>query len=306
MKQFIRYLYEYDDGKRVRNVGFTKVERQRERCVIHIHGKGMDFGGEGKAEVYVFYVRDGGCIGIFQGMIEGSSPLIHYILKFGAEDAGGERNFDEIVGIILRSGGKTYAAVWSDAPVNVEKMRTWEETEGAESEPLQEEREDVEDEPLQGVQESAENEPLLEEREGVENEPHQEETPHRETLVEHVEKIVAEEIGTAEQYISPSTRTYEKIQRRDISRLPRREWKLANNSFLLHGFYNYHHLLYIEEEGNCWIGVPGIYHEKERAAARAFGFPQFHRITDADIELSKEEKNTYDDFGYWCRQVDLQ
>lgn len=49
--------------------------------------------------------------------------------------------------------------------------------------------------------------------------------------------------------------------------------------------------------------MPGIYHEKERAAARAFGFPQFHRVMDADLELSVEEKNTFDDFGYWCRQI---
>jgi len=24
---------------------------------------------------------------------------------------------------------------------------------------------------------------------------------------------------------------------------------------------------------------------------------------DADLELSVEEKNTFDDFGYWCRQI---
>ncbi|MFR3125048.1 MAG: hypothetical protein ACLTN0_06165 [Coprococcus phoceensis] len=43
--------------------------------------------------------------------------------------------------------------------------------------------------------------------------------------------------------------------------------------------------------------------KKNRAAARAFGFPQFHRVMDADLELSAEEKNTFDDFGYWCRQI---
>ncbi len=86
--------------------------------------------------------------------------------------------------------------------------------------------------------------------------------------------------------------------------MPRREWRLANNSFLLHGFYNYHHLLYIEEGDKIWIGVPGIYHEKEKAAANAFGFSEFQRLTDMELELSDEEKNTYDDFGYWCRQIE--
>ena len=112
-----------------------------------------------------------------------------------------------------------------------------------------------------------------------------------------------EEIEEVSAYIPPNTTRYEKIQRQDLSRLPRREWRLANNSFLLHGFYNYHHLLYIEDGDKIWIGVPGIYHEKEKAAANAFGFSEFRRLTDMELELSEEEKNTYDDFGYWCRKV---
>ena len=114
-----------------------------------------------------------------------------------------------------------------------------------------------------------------------------------------------EEIEEVSVYTPPNTIHYEKIQRQDLSRLPRREWRLANNSFLLHGFYNYHHLLYIEDGDKIWIGVPGIYHEKEKVAANTFGFSEFRRLTDMELELSDEEKNTYDDFGYWCRKVNV-
>ena len=106
-----------------------------------------------------------------------------------------------------------------------------------------------------------------------------------------------------EEYITPRNVIYEKIQRQGLSRLPRREWRIANNSFLLHGFYNYHHLLYIEEDGNVFIGVPGIFHEKEQEAARAFGFPEVRRLTNNEISLEENERNTYEDFGYWCRQI---
>ena len=106
-----------------------------------------------------------------------------------------------------------------------------------------------------------------------------------------------------EEYITPRNIIYEKIQRQGLSRLPRREWRIANNSFLLHGFYNYHHLLYIEEDDKVWIGVPGIFHEKEQEAARAFGFPEFRRLLNDEIQLEEDEKNTYEDFGYWCRQI---
>ena len=135
-------------------------------------------------------------------------------------------------------------------------------------------------------------------------------TPQQQTPIQQAQPqrpqqmfLQEEEIEEVSAYIPPNTTRYEKIQRPDLSRLPRREWRLANNSFLLHGFYNYHHLLYIEDGDKIWIGVPGIYHEKEKAVANTFGFSEFRRLTDMELELSEEEKNTYDDFGYWCRKV---
>ncbi len=41
MRQFIRYLYEYEQEKKMRNVGFVKIEQDMEQCVIHVHGKGF-------------------------------------------------------------------------------------------------------------------------------------------------------------------------------------------------------------------------------------------------------------------------
>lgn len=51
---------------------------------------------------------------------------------------------------------------------------------------------------------------------------------------------------------------------------------LCNNSFLLHGFYNYRHLILgyyrdMKREG-FYIGVPGTFHEKEQMVAEMFGF----------------------------------
>ena len=127
----------------------------------------------------------------------------------------------------------------------------------------------------------------------------------QESRTQHEQGASAQpEQDSEDTYIPPSTRTFEKIQRQDLSRLPRKEWRLANNNFLLHGYYNYHHLLYIEDEGKVFIGVPGIFHEREKMAAASFGFPEFIRLTDFEMELSEEEKNTAEDFGYWCRQVE--
>lgn len=95
-----------------------------------------------------------------------------------------------------------------------------------------------------------------------------------------------------------------KIRRNDLGELARGEWKLANNSFLLHGYYNYHHLLLIEEGDDCILGVPGIYHRRERQAAECFGFFEFREAEGLPVTLSEQERNDYERFGYWCRKVE--
>lgn len=95
-----------------------------------------------------------------------------------------------------------------------------------------------------------------------------------------------------------------KIRRNDLGELARGEWKLANNSFLLHGYYNYHHLLLIEEGDDCILGVPGIYHRRERQAAECFGFLEFREAEGLPVTLSEQERNDYERFGYWCRKVE--
>ena len=233
MAQFIQYLYEYENGERVRNLGFMKVDKQMDKTVIQIYAKQLD----------------------------------------------------EVSGIqFQREDGSRYFATWK------------EESEGEPpvvSPPMQERPQEAPPTPQRPPMQTP---PAMT---PPQQEPPMQERPQQMMLSPE------DEIEEVSAYIPPNTVRCEKIQSQDLSRLPRREWRLANNSFLLHGFYNYHHLLYIEDGDKIWIGVPGIYHEKEKAAANGFGFPEFRRLTDVELELSEEEKNTYDDFGYWCRKVNV-
>lgn len=94
-----------------------------------------------------------------------------------------------------------------------------------------------------------------------------------------------------------------KIIRSELSTLPRRNWNLANNSFLLHGFYNFHHLLLIEEDDHFILGVPGFYDKKEARAADLFGFPIFSKDYLKEVNLSDEERSDHENFGYWCKTI---
>jgi len=64
----------------------------------------------------------------------------------------------------------------------------------------------------------------------------------------------------------------------DIFLLKDKYHVLRNNPFLLHGYYNYKYLILGKKDVDSeeyWLGVPGIYHEREKMAARMYGFEKF-------------------------------
>ena len=108
-----------------------------------------------------------------------------------------------------------------------------------------------------------------------------------------------------EKDIEPSNaeENFRKLSRSELSVLPRQYWHLANNSFLLHGYYNYNHLLLIEEDGHFLLGVPGIYDKQEARAAALFGFPLFSESHANQIGLSEDDLKNPGTFGHWFREI---
>lgn len=85
-----------------------------------------------------------------------------------------------------------------------------------------------------------------------------------------------------------------------LSRLPLNDKEIINNSFLIHGYYNFHHLLFgrvcdNENNTNYFIGVPGMYCNRERYMASMFGFSNFKKSHRSDYN------NPY--FGYWYQEI---
>lgn len=304
MEQFIRYLYEYRNGQPSRNVGFVKVGQEEGQTTVHIHGKGLQLGKETELLLYIFYMEEAVPVGILQGTIQNINPAVNTRLIFTAEDTGQSENYERIQGIIMESRSKRkFAAVWNDMPVDVEGMRLWEEAEPAPptmTERLQE----------AAVSESARESAGAETDRAAgqfheEEEQEEERQEKREETEERTEQCGEEDEAEEEidAYILPSNIQYRKIRRQDIAMLPRCEWRLANNSFLLHGYYNYHHLVLMEEGDEMWLGVPGVYHRREARAAEAFGFGRFVRLDEGDVELAEDEREGSGEFGYWCRRV---
>lgn len=99
-----------------------------------------------------------------------------------------------------------------------------------------------------------------------------------------------------------------RIEPADLEYLPKDLWILGSNSFLLHGYYTYGHLILAEkqESGNrsYLLGVPGFYQSRERFLAEIFGFHSFQPVkktqtTDYIDSLPFDCSDTGSPFGYW-------
>lgn len=90
-------------------------------------------------------------------------------------------------------------------------------------------------------------------------------------------------------------RVYVKLEPKDFLILSSKYQHLVNNSFLLHGFYNYRHVI-LGKEGDYYLGVPGVFYEREKMVALMFGFEAF------ECESGDPQAGT---FGYYLRKVEL-
>lgn len=95
-------------------------------------------------------------------------------------------------------------------------------------------------------------------------------------------------------------REYLSIGPADFVLFPAASYRSVNNSFLLHGYYNYKHLILarVEKRGEAfyYIGVPGNFYEREKQVAIMFGFESFE---------CAEEPAQAGDFGYYMMRTEL-
>lgn len=111
-----------------------------------------------------------------------------------------------------------------------------------------------------------------------------------------------EQLNSLYPHIHPfrDTREFLSVGPEDFVILRERCYQMTHNSFLLHGYYNYRHLLLMRQEKKdqirYYIGVPGNFYEREKQVARMFGFESFEGMREPAWE---------GDFGYYMISVEL-
>ena len=335
MKRFIRYLYEYEGNQKKRNVGFVKVEQDGKETTISVHGKGLC--GKSNENISCYLIKLDSEMGnilfvpageIQIGMIScgGCFCYTEELIRAGygkTEQSVGQtcEKKDDICGLGLGDPKEAfYVALWNEemyGELDIARAKVFQEFDSdktaGESKSIDEKEAEVEtqfgdDEETENLEEE---QPEKKEQETVEEFSEKKEQEIVEEFPEKKDQETVEESSEKKDLkkddrdidLQNFRRQIMKIQRGEISILPRCEWKLANNNFLLHGYYNYRHLVLIDEGNQLKLGVPGIYHEREARAAATFGFPEFIAEADVNVTLEPQERNENQQFGYWCRQV---
>ena len=287
------YLYEYENSKRTRNVGFIKTSRHYRSCILQIHARGIPVGNGASMELRAFFRGEDDVL-----LSEQIAVLNCFGHNISTRLSVSESRFPEgrplaqIDGFLIKLPGNAPSLFWMASDLffdaDIRKLKT-----------------------ISTMQnEKPADSSAVQNKKPVDSSAVQNEKPADSSAVQSEKPAGASdmqnshpaETAAAETDISASTNA-RKIRRSEMSQLPRKFWPLANNSFLLHGYHNYGHLLLIEEDSRLWLGVPGTYAPQEARAADLFGFPRFTRSYAGLPELTAEERADDEDFGHWCRCV---
>lgn len=286
------YLYEYESCCRRKNLGFLQISPHGYSYLLTLHVKNLPIVPGEQLEVHAFILENQTLTGSPVALLQCSGQNLSTQLVISGERFPHKRTLKHIDGFIIFSITQNRPQHWiasavplpdfysfSDCSLSTEEILSSE----PENPSLSEEAVITEDTVSETVSEAALSDASI-----------------NDTSIDAASTEVTPTEETAIQDASIQAR---KITHAEISTLPRRFWSLANNSFLLHGCHNYHHLLLIKEKDHLWLGVPGLYDPREAHMANLFGFPQFTSSYSSILELTEDECENSESFGHWCRYL---
>lgn len=307
-QRFVSYIYGYVQGEKKESTGFVKVNARGSSCRIWIHMRGFYLRDQKPYRAYLFVQQEGRLRGVLLGELKSRNGALEWSAAADTDSLMGSGIcLKQSRGIYIEGNQRTFAAEWDDYPVDVEHFEVLEkftQPEGkADPEPVIQEQEaelepesvkESELEPEQVVEAESEPEiPVMAEALGTEDRPEDSRWERWEYLTKHFPVM---RCATGDDTLLCSIR----LSVRELLGIPRDHWELGSNSFLLHGSYQYGHLLLLRhrrEQGVSYlIGVPGIYNEREQLLASMFGFEEFKVIRGPGVRSGG--------LGYWCKTLE--
>lgn len=303
IQRFVTYIYAYENGQKANNTGYAKVETRGERGQMEVHV--LDSGiYSGTGMVSFLYEENGKLISIPAGKIVIENGRGNSFITFRTNAvADTEVDFSKIDGIsVSDSENVRCLSFWRDVKVTDFSEKNFEEygrklmetTESMAIKPNCQRDSSVEvlvrDDVAEISIEDAEQESL-----------HTMEIPMRNVFPVHTLEGVWQNMSRTKQPVQVNDEVAAiQIELSELRELPKQYWYLGNNSFLLHGFFNYHHILFGRMNDGTWfVGVPGVYERQERVMASVFGFPGFMHIGEKDTATTQERRQ-----GVWYHALE--
>ena len=276
------YLYEYESCCRRRNLGFLQISPHGYSYLLTLHVKNLPIIPGEQLEVHAFILENQTLTGSPVALLQCSGQNLSTQLVISGERFPHKRTLKHIDGFIIFSITQNRPQHWIASAVPLPDFYSFSDCSLSTEEILSSEPEN----------------PSLSEESLITEDTVSETVSEAALSDASIDAASTEEVPTQDASIQAR-----KITHAEISTLPRRFWPLANNSFLLHGCHNYHHLLLIKEKDHLWLGVPGLYDPREAHMANLFGFPQFTSSYISILELTEDECENSESFGHWCRYL---
>ena len=280
----ISYLDYCENGERICGVGFVKTELRNDELTIYVNVRGLRQPEPSSPKVVLYCSSGEKLLGQIQ-LENGQGEIRHtcHLLKDAKEENVNVRLLS--LRIVLGEG-REIRCIWEK---DSEKALKVQEYEGI--------TERIEDE---GTTERIVDENSDEIKE-CECSTEVKENEEPQTVVRLLEDKWRQ-ISAIYPHVQPfqDDRDFLSITPADFVMLTADSYRGANNSFLLHGFYNYRHLILtrLEQRGEIlyYLGVPGNYYDREKQVAILFGFESFE---------CAEEPAQEGDYGYYMMRVQI-
>lgn len=297
MERFITYMYAYENRTKGRNVGFVKVECRKDTCALEIHIRNL---GRFSGKCRTYLLMDENVIGVELGTMiisYGQGQAIYYFDRNDIEQSG--YRLEQVKAVRVECGSQEFlASCWSEEAGNwiAQDISAFMKSENMQADNVvnsnMAQLNNVADQNTNGKQNN--------------NMPHnsvynparanQQESNAQFNLGYYNSK--SGNLSQLENAASQSPQSQiDRIDLADIRRLFPTKQYYANNSFVIHGFMNYNHLIVKTENSKKYLGVPGVYEKPEEMMAKLFGFTEF-----VD-EKTHSESQSEGAFGYWLSQA---
>lgn len=297
MERFITYMYAYENRTKGRNVGFVKVECRKDTCALEIHIRNL---GRFSGKCRTYLLMDENVIGVELGTMiisYGQGQAIYYFDRNDIEQSG--YRLEQVKAVRVECGSQEFlASCWSEEAGNwiAQDISAFMKSENMQADNVvnsnMAQLNNAADQNTNGKQNN--------------NMPHNSvynpaRANQQESSTQFNPGYYNSESGNLSQLENTASQSpqpqIDRIDLADIRRLFPTKQYYANNSFVIHGFMNYSHLIVKTEDNKKYLGVPGIYEKPEEMMAKLFGFTEF-----VD-EKTHSESQSEGAFGYWLSQA---